>query len=98
MLALLIIFASLPVPLGYIRSLITDKRGQFQEEGGTEHHRKRYSKCSTTEPELNSNHTPQDEDTIQPRASFLSAPADHYRLLSQQEDGEGEEEEDDTEL
>lgn len=98
MLALLIIFASLPVPFGYIRSLLADKRGQLQEEGGTEHHRKRYSKCSTTEPELNSHHAPLDEDTIRPRASFLSAAADHYRLLSQQDGEEEEEEEDDTEL
>lgn len=96
MLALLIIAASLPVPFGYIHSLLTHKRGQSQTEGGAEHHRERYSKCSTNEPELNSHHTPLDEDGPRPRASFLSAAADHYRLLSQQEDGE--EEEDDTEL
>lgn len=96
MLALLIITAFLPVPVGYVHSLLTHKHGQSQAEGEAEHHRERYSKCSTTEPELNNHHAPPDEDGSRPRSTFLPVAADNYRLLSQQEDGE--EEEDDTEL
>ncbi|KAF4092992.1 hypothetical protein AMELA_G00027210 [Ameiurus melas] len=97
MLVLLIITAFLPVPVGYVHSLLTHKHGQSQAEGEAEHHRERYSKCSTTEPELNNHHSPPDEDGSRPRSTFLPVAADHYSLLSQQEDGE-EEEEDDTEL
>lgn len=96
MLTLLTVVASLPVPVGYVHSLLTHKCGQSQAEGGAEHHREQYSKCSTTEPELISNHTPLDEDGSRPRTTLLPMSADHYRLLSQREDGE--EEEDDTGL
>lgn len=96
MLAFLIIVASLPVPVGYVHSLLTHKRGQSQAEGGAEHPTEQYSKCRTTEPELDSHHTPLDDEDSRPRTSFLHVAPDHYRLLSQQEDGE--EEEDDTEL
>ncbi|XP_060757946.1 sodium-dependent neutral amino acid transporter B(0)AT2 [Neoarius graeffei] len=98
MLTLLIITAVLPVPAVGIHSLLAHKRGQSQAEGDAEHHRKRYSKCSTTDPELNSHHAPLDEDGSPPRSTFLPVATDHYRLLSQQEGEEEEEEEDDTEL
>lgn len=94
MLALLISLASFPVPLGYIHSRLTHKHGQSQAGDVAEHHREQYSKCSTREPEVNSHHAPLDEDGSRPCTSFLLVAADHYRLLSQQEDGE----EDDTEL
>ncbi|TTL57243.1 hypothetical protein Baya_15699 [Bagarius yarrelli] len=96
MLALLITFASLPVPAVYIHSLLTHKESQSHAEGVAEHHREQYRKCSTTEPELNSHHATPDENGSRPRSAFLPVAGDHYRLLSQQEDGE--EEEDDTEL
>ncbi|KAF7697907.1 sodium-dependent neutral amino acid transporter B(0)AT2 [Silurus meridionalis] len=96
MLALLIIFAFFPVPAGYIHSFLTHKHSQSLADGAAENHRERYSKCSTSEPELNSHHAPPDEDGSRSRSAFLSVAAEHYRLLSQQEDGG--EEEDDTEL
>ncbi|XP_062874652.1 sodium-dependent neutral amino acid transporter B(0)AT2 [Trichomycterus rosablanca] len=97
MLSLLIIVASLPVPIGVVHSLLTRKRDPSETEGMSEHHRERYSKCNSAEPELNNHHPSLDEDASQPLANFLHVAVDHYRLLPQQEDGE-EDEEDDTEL
>ncbi|XP_060748451.1 sodium-dependent neutral amino acid transporter B(0)AT2 [Tachysurus vachellii] len=91
MLALLITVASIPVPAVYIHSFFSHKQGQSQAEGGAEHHRDQYTKCSTNEPELNNHHAAPDDDS-----AFLPGALEQYKLVSLQEDGE--EVGDDTEL
>ncbi|XP_059410448.1 sodium-dependent neutral amino acid transporter B(0)AT2 [Carassius carassius] len=95
MLSMLIIVASLPVPIGFLFSFLGG-RSLPVEEGETEPPRERYSKCNSAEPEPNNHHSPLDEDRNRPRSTFLPLGAEHYRLLPQQEEGEeeGEEEED----
>ncbi|XP_050962458.1 sodium-dependent neutral amino acid transporter B(0)AT2 [Labeo rohita] len=94
MLSMLIIVASLPVPIGYLLSLLKGGRSLPVEEGEIEPPREQYSKCSSSEPEPNNHHSPLDEDRNRLRSTFLPLGAEHYRLLPQQEDGEEEEEED----
>uniref|UniRef100_A0AAR2LHR4 Transporter n=1 Tax=Pygocentrus nattereri TaxID=42514 RepID=A0AAR2LHR4_PYGNA len=97
MLSVLIVTASLPVPVGYLYYLITQRQDQPEEAGMTEQQRERYSKCYSTEPEL-SNHLPMlNEAGSRPHSTFLPLGMDHYRPLPQQED-EDEDEEEDTEL
>ncbi|KAL0198014.1 hypothetical protein M9458_006554, partial [Cirrhinus mrigala] len=91
MLSMLIIVASLPVPIGYLLSFLRGGRSLPVEEGEIEPPRERYSKCNSAEPEPNNHHSPLDEDRNRPRSTFLPLGAEHYRLLPQQEDGEEEE-------
>uniref|UniRef100_A0A8C1IYD8 Transporter n=1 Tax=Cyprinus carpio TaxID=7962 RepID=A0A8C1IYD8_CYPCA len=94
MLSMLIIVASLPVPIGYLLSFLRGGQSLPVEEGEIEPPRERYSKCNSAEPELNNHHSPLDEDRNRSRSTFLPLGAEHYRLLPQQEEGEEEEEED----
>uniref|UniRef100_A0A3P8W795 Transporter n=1 Tax=Cynoglossus semilaevis TaxID=244447 RepID=A0A3P8W795_CYNSE len=99
MIVLLIVFASLPVPIGYIHSMV--KKRQLRISGSDEGrvqetHREMYTKCSSTE-QLDSDsqqRAPPEDSGIHPRTAFLSVGNEHYRLLPQQE--EEEEEEEDT--
>lgn len=98
MIVMLIVFASLPVPIGYIHSKLK-KRGAFtthrEEAGGHEMHRELYTKCSSTELlDTSSHHRVQsEEEEARPRTGFLPMGDEHYRLLPQQEE---EDEEEDT--
>ncbi|XP_031718269.1 sodium-dependent neutral amino acid transporter B(0)AT2 isoform X1 [Anarrhichthys ocellatus] len=96
MIVMLIIFASLPVPIGYIYSTLKNPKAcnTRSEEVHQEMHRELYTKCSSTE-QLGSHHrVPTEEDKAHPRTAFLPLGNEDYRLLSQQEE---EEEEDDDE-
>ncbi|XP_017283583.1 sodium-dependent neutral amino acid transporter B(0)AT2 [Kryptolebias marmoratus] len=90
MIVLLIVFASLPVPVGYVHSTLKN-RGALsappQEGPGQEVHRELYTKCSSTDqaPSSEGEHS---------RIVFLPVGNEQYQLLSQQE--EEEEEEEDT--
>ncbi|KAL6476756.1 hypothetical protein MHYP_G00152550 [Metynnis hypsauchen] len=95
MMSMLIVTASLPVPAGYLYYLLTQRQDQPEEAGMTEHERERYSKCYSTEPELNNHHPLLNEAGSRPHSTFLPLGVDHYRPLPQQED---EDEEEDTEL
>ncbi|XP_077068512.1 sodium-dependent neutral amino acid transporter B(0)AT2 isoform X2 [Siphateles boraxobius] len=95
MLSMLIIIASLPVPIGYLLSFLRGGRSLPVEEGEVEPPRERYSKYNSDESEPNNHHSPVDEDRNRPRSTFLPLGAEQYRLLSQLEDGE---EEEDTEV
>ena len=88
MMTMLILIASLPIPLGYGHSLLSGRAGP-----GDEGERARYVKCDP--PEL---HLPRGDDGADRLgASFLPPALDgRYRLLPQQEEEEGGEEEDDT--
>ncbi|KAG9264266.1 sodium-dependent neutral amino acid transporter B(0)AT2-like [Astyanax mexicanus] len=92
MLSMLIVTACLPVPAGYLHSLLTQRRDQAEEDE-SERHRERYSKCHSAEPELNNHRPLLDEEGSRPRSTFLVLGVDHYSPLPQQED-----EEEDTEL
>ncbi|XP_026999520.1 sodium-dependent neutral amino acid transporter B(0)AT2 [Tachysurus fulvidraco] len=83
MIALLISIASIPVPAVYIHSFFSHKQSQSQAEGGAEHHRDQYTKCSTDEPELNNHHTAPDEE-----GALLSGDLEQYKLVPLQADGE----------
>lgn len=94
MIIMLIVFASLPVPVGYIHSFVKSHRVRStpsQDEVGQEMHRELYTKCSSTE-QLNSrsHRVPSEEDEVHPRPVFLSVSNEHYHLLSQQEDDDEE--------
>lgn len=91
-LSMLIIVASLPVPIGYLLSFLRGGRNLPVEEGEIQPPRERYSKCSSAEPEPNHHHCPLDQERNRPHSAFLTLAPEHYRLLSQQEDGEEEEE------
>ncbi|XP_029015558.1 sodium-dependent neutral amino acid transporter B(0)AT2 isoform X2 [Betta splendens] len=100
MIVMLIAFASLPVPLGYVHSRLKSRGAggaESEERGGQEMHRELYTKCSSTEPPDPSPHQrgPCEEDGPRPRTGFLPMGSEHYLLLSQQEE-EDEEEEQDT--
>ncbi|XP_031669878.1 sodium-dependent neutral amino acid transporter B(0)AT2 isoform X1 [Oncorhynchus kisutch] len=94
MLAMLILAATLPVPVGYFHSWLKNRgMGPEGELAGQEIDRERYTKCNSSDAlDSNSQHTPSVEDDGRPRASFLPLGLDHYRLLPQQEDVEEEEE------
>lgn len=98
MIVMLIVFASLPVPIGYIHSMLKNHwapNTRSEEVGGQEMHRELYTKCSSTELlDSNSHHgVPSEEDEALPRTTFLPMGNEHYRLLPQQEE---EDEEQDT--
>lgn len=98
MIVMLILFASLPVPIGYILSMLKSRSGGSgsSEEGGSpEVHRELYTKCSSTEQlGSNSHHrAPSEEDEARLRPVFLPLGHELYTLLPQQED---EDEEQDT--
>ena len=100
MIVMLIVFASLPVPIGYIHSMLKTRRqrnASTEEVGSQEMHREMYTKCSSTEQlDFSSHQDPADEDEAHPRTAFvlpLSIGNEHYRLLPQQEE---EDEEQDT--
>nr|XP_023992003.1 sodium-dependent neutral amino acid transporter B(0)AT2-like [Salvelinus alpinus] len=94
MLAMLILAATLPVPVGYFHSWLKNRGMDPEGElAGQEIDRERYTKCNSRDAlDSNSQHTPSVEDDGRPRASFLPLGLDHYRLLPQQEDVEEEEE------
>ncbi|MEQ2215870.1 hypothetical protein XENOCAPTIV_007116, partial [Xenoophorus captivus] len=101
MIVMLIVFASLPVPIGYIYSLLKNHNAlavPSQESPGPEVHRELYTKCNSTDQlDSNSQPAPCEEDGVHPRTSFLPVGNEQYRLLPQQEEeGEEEEEEQDT--
>lgn len=94
MIVLLIVFASLPVPVGYVHSMLKNRGALDAPEGpGPEVHRELYTKCSSTD-QLDSNcHQASSEgDGARSRTVFLPVGSEQYQLLSQQE----EEEEEDT--
>ncbi|KAG9342858.1 hypothetical protein JZ751_015065, partial [Albula glossodonta] len=89
-LTFLILLASLPVPVGYVHSLLKTRLGraedrELQTEG------EGYSKCSVTEPRPAQGLDQLDEDSRRSGPSFLPMGVEHYRLLPQQEDAEDEE-------
>ncbi|KAJ8402498.1 hypothetical protein AAFF_G00365810 [Aldrovandia affinis] len=90
---MLILLASLPIPVSYIHSLL---KTWLSSGGGGEHEREvereRYAKCNSTEPDPAQGLTRLEEDDDRcPGASFLPMGIDHYRLLPQQEEAEDEE-------
>ncbi|XP_056609472.1 sodium-dependent neutral amino acid transporter B(0)AT2 [Triplophysa dalaica] len=91
MLSMLIIAASLPVPIGYLLTFLRNRQSLTVEEDEAERPRERYSKCNSAEPETNNHHSPLDENNSRPHTAFLTLGAEHYRLLPQQEDAEEEE-------
>lgn len=95
MIIMLIVFASLPVPVGYIYSLVKNRwvrSTPSQVEVGQEMRRELYTKCSSTEqPDSHFHPVHFGEDEVHPRPAFLSVGNEHYRLLSQEEDEEEEE-------
>ncbi|XP_049600037.1 sodium-dependent neutral amino acid transporter B(0)AT2 isoform X1 [Syngnathus scovelli] len=100
MIVLLIVFASLPVPIGYIYSTLQNRRllGADPVEGdGKEINRDLYVKCSSIEQlDFNSHQATTEEDAVCPRTTFLPVGSEHYHLLPQQEDEEEDGEEQDT--
>lgn len=98
MIVLLIVFASLPVPIGYIHSIMKSRKvlnGCPEESGTPEVHRELYTKCNSTEQLDSMSHqrVPPEEDEARTRTGFLPLGNEHYRLLPQQEE---EDEEQDT--
>ncbi|XP_051244890.1 sodium-dependent neutral amino acid transporter B(0)AT2 [Dicentrarchus labrax] len=95
MIVMLILFASLPVPIGYIHSMLKNRsvRNTGSEEAvSQEMHRELYTKCSSTE-QLDSNSHHQvllEEEEARPRTAFLPMGNEHYRLLPQQEEEDEE--------
>ncbi|XP_031176606.1 sodium-dependent neutral amino acid transporter B(0)AT2 [Sander lucioperca] len=90
MIVLLIVVASLPVPIGYIHFTLKNHmvRDTRSEEGSCQEvHRELYTKCSSTEQlDSNSQHrVPSEEEEAHPRTAFLPMGNEHYRLLPQQE-------------
>ncbi|XP_029364013.1 sodium-dependent neutral amino acid transporter B(0)AT2 [Echeneis naucrates] len=98
MIVMLIVFATLPVPIGYVHSTLKNRtvpNTQSEEGGGQEVHRELYTKCNSTE-QLDSSSCHRvlsEEGETPPRTAFLPMGNEHYRLLPQQED---EDEEQDT--
>lgn len=97
MIVMLIAFASLPVPIGYIHSMLKNRRASnshSEDGGGQEMHRELYTKCSSTDQLDSSSHQgPSEDDDTRPRTTFLPLGNELYRLLPQHEE---EDEEQDT--
>ncbi|XP_074511853.1 sodium-dependent neutral amino acid transporter B(0)AT2 [Sebastes fasciatus] len=96
MIVMLIVFATLPVPIGYIHSTLKNRRAlniHSEEGGGQEVHRELYTKCNSTELlDSNSHHrVPSEEEEAPPRTGFLPLGDEHYRLLPQQEEEDDDE-------
>lgn len=92
MIVMLIVLASLPVPIGYIHSRL---KKQSEEVGGQAMHREPYTKCNSSEllDTISHHQVPTEEEEAHPRTAFLPLGNEHYRLLPQQEE---EDEEEDT--
>lgn len=98
MIVMIILVASFPVPVGYVHSMLRNRRDRnahSEERGGQEMHREMYTKCSSTEQlDSNSHHrAASEEEEAPPRTAFLTMGSEQYRLLPQQEE---EDEEQDT--
>ncbi|XP_055050253.2 sodium-dependent neutral amino acid transporter B(0)AT2 [Misgurnus anguillicaudatus] len=91
MLSMLIITATLPVPIGYLISFLKNRWSQTAEEGEAERPREHYTKCNSTDEEPNNHHSPQNENGSQHHSTFLTRSIEHYRLIPQREDAEEEE-------
>ncbi|KAM3863844.1 sodium-dependent neutral amino acid transporter B(0)AT2 [Diretmus argenteus] len=92
MIALLILLATLPVPIGYIHSVLQNYGVPGPEEGGgQEMHRNMYTKCDSSEQLRSSSHRVPSEEESHPRITFLPLGTDQYLLLPQQEEDEEEE-------
>lgn len=96
MIVMLIGFASLPVPIGYVRAWLKRRHSHdIREAGGRqEMHRELYTKCNSAElldsdsPRL----APAEGDAAHPRPVFLPIGSEQYHLLPQQEEEDDEEE------
>ncbi|KAJ8284212.1 hypothetical protein COCON_G00030620 [Conger conger] len=92
LLACLIIFATLPVPVGYVHSLLKARMWQGPEGESERDLREQYTKCSSTEPDSTPGLTPLDDDDGEEgssRNSFQPLNGENYRLLPQEaEEGE----------
>lgn len=91
MLSMLIIAATLPVPIGYLISFLKKRRSLTTEEDEAERPTEHYTKCNSTEEETNNHHSPQNENNSQHHSTFLTRSIEHYRLIPQREDAEEEE-------
>ncbi|KAJ8347232.1 hypothetical protein SKAU_G00286330 [Synaphobranchus kaupii] len=93
LLTMLILIASLPIPIGYAHSLLKTRLGRTRgEDGECKPERERYTKCDTAEPNDARRRTLSIEDNEnRPGASFLPIDIDRYQLLPQQEEVEDEE-------
>ncbi|XP_034046911.1 sodium-dependent neutral amino acid transporter B(0)AT2 [Thalassophryne amazonica] len=98
MIVLLIVFASLPVPVVYIYSTLQNRwaHNSSPEEGDEQEMQYELNtKCSSNEQlDVNSHHLASDDDEPQPRTTFLPIGNERYRLLPQEEEEEEEEEAD----
>ncbi|XP_019961508.2 sodium-dependent neutral amino acid transporter B(0)AT2 isoform X1 [Paralichthys olivaceus] len=99
MIVMLIVFASLPVPIGYIHSTWKNRQlsnARSEVGGGQEMHRELYTKCDSSDQLDSSSHhrAPSEEDEARPRTAFQTVGADHYQLLPQQLEVEEDEEQD----
>uniref|UniRef100_A0A8C6KH93 Transporter n=1 Tax=Nothobranchius furzeri TaxID=105023 RepID=A0A8C6KH93_NOTFU len=86
MIILLIVFASLPVPVGYIHTMLRHHwaPGAPPQEGpGAEVHRELYTKCSSTDQLDPNSHQPLvEEDGVRSRAVFLPVGNEHYHSVT----------------
>ncbi|XP_035261986.1 sodium-dependent neutral amino acid transporter B(0)AT2-like [Anguilla anguilla] len=93
LLACLIVFATLPVPVGYLHSVVKARLWQGPA-GGRERdlEREQYRKCSSAEPDSTPGLTPLDDDEREEETSrncLHPLNGESYRLLSQEaEEGE----------
>lgn len=91
MLSMLIIAATLPVPIGYLISFLKNRRSLTTEEDEAGRPTEHYTKCNSTEEETNNHHSAQNENNSQHHSTFLTRSIEHYRLIPQREDAEEEE-------
>ncbi|XP_036382505.1 sodium-dependent neutral amino acid transporter B(0)AT2-like [Megalops cyprinoides] len=92
-LSVLIVIATLPVPIGYIHSLLKTRMGRGLERGNEQDvEREQYTKCNSDDPEFTPALTPLEEDDGEDGTcsnSVLPLGADNYQPLPQEaEDGE----------
>lgn len=92
MIVMLIVLASLPVPIGYIHSRLK-KQSRCEDVGGQAMHRESYTKCNSSEllDTISHHQVPTEEEEAHPRTAFLPLGNEHYRLLPQQEEEDEEE-------
>lgn len=90
MIVMLIMLATLPVPIVYIHSMLQNRRIctiNSEESDSPEMQRELYTKCSSVE-QIEFNHQVCAEDQEGPRTMFLPVGHELYQLLSQQEEDE----------
>uniref|UniRef100_A0A3B4AKQ2 Uncharacterized protein n=1 Tax=Periophthalmus magnuspinnatus TaxID=409849 RepID=A0A3B4AKQ2_9GOBI len=92
MIVMLIVFASLPVPIAYIHYLVQSRRIRSinsEERDSPDMQRELYTKCNSVE-QLDFNHQGRAQEPDSPRVGPIFLPGGHelYRLLPQQEDDE----------